>query len=54
MFKIDVETYETYGGKMNVIAAIEAPAVIKRSWPISTTAKARGNTLSTCHGPRRN
>ena len=49
-----IETCETCGGKMKVIAAIEDPAVIKRSWPLSTTAKARGNTLSTRHGPRRN
>ena len=54
MFKIDIETCETCGGKMKVIASIEDPAVIKRSWRISTTDKARGNTLSTHHGPRRN
>ena len=47
VFKIDIETCETCGGKMQVIAAIEAPAVIKRSWRLSTTAKARGNTPST-------
>ena len=54
MFKIDIETCETCGGKMKVIASIEDPAVINRSWPISTTDKARGNTLSSHHGPRRN
>ena len=30
VFKIAIETCETCGGKMQVIAAIEAPAVIKR------------------------
>ena len=40
--------------KMKVIASIEDPAVIKRSWRISTTDKARGTTLSTHHGRRRN
>ena len=30
VFKIDIETRETCGGKMKVIAAIEDPAVIKR------------------------
>ena len=30
VFKIDIETCETCGGKMKVIAAIEDPAVIKR------------------------
>ena len=53
MFKIDIEICETCGGTMKVIASIEDPAVIKRSWPM-TTAKARGTTPSTRHGPRRN
>ena len=53
VFKIDIETCETCGGTMKVIASIEDPAVIKRSWPISRTAKARGNTPSTHHGRRR-
>ena len=53
MFKIDIETCETGGGTMKVIARIEDPAVIKRSWPLSRTAKARGNILSTHHGRRR-
>ena len=30
VFKIDIETCATCGGKMKVIAAIEDPAVIKR------------------------
>ena len=30
VFKIDIETCETCGGKMKVIASIEDPAVIKR------------------------
>ena len=30
VFKIDIETCETCGGEMQVIAAIEAPAVLKR------------------------
>ena len=51
VFKI--ETCEICGGTMKVIASIEDPAVIKRSWPISTTAKARGNTPSTHHRRRR-
>ena len=53
VFKIDIETCETGGGTRKVIASIEDPAVIKRSWPLSTTAKARGNTPSTHHGRRR-
>ena len=47
VFKIAIETCETGGGTRKVIARIEDPAVIKRSWPLSTTAKARGNTPST-------
>jgi len=56
VFKIEVETCETCGGMMKVIASIEDPAVIKRilAQRISTTAKARGNTPSTHHGPRLN
>ena len=53
VFKMDIEICETCGGKMKVIASIEDPAVIKRSWRISRTDKARGNTLSTHHGRRR-
>ena len=30
VFKIDIETCETCGGKMKVIASIEDPVVIKR------------------------
>jgi len=30
VFKIDIETCETCGGKMKLIASIEDPAVIKR------------------------
>ena len=30
MFKIDIETCETCGGTMKVMASIEDPAVIKR------------------------
>ena len=30
VFKIDIETCETCGGKMKVIASIEDPAVVKR------------------------
>ena len=49
MFKIDIEICETCGGKMKVIASIEDLAVIKRSWRISTTDKARGNIQMTHH-----